>query len=164
MNMFAKTTEAPKPKTKNAQSAAYMYAGLLTVFAVSQLFKFEEFIEIIQSFGFVGSDSGAHLFASLIVVAEVFALPFLLGLRLSPAMRLGSMVMGWLVPALWLYLSFVANFVEGSIENFGFFGAMVTLVPGWWAIFMSAALANLAAWASWGMWPLKPKKGKKEKK
>ncbi len=41
MIQFARTTEPPTPKTETIPSLAYLYAGLLVVMVVGQLFTFE---------------------------------------------------------------------------------------------------------------------------
>jgi len=153
MSIFAKAESPLVPKTKNIRPIALLYAGILVVFAVLQLFSFEEFQLLIESFWLPGGKPFAYFLSGFIVVAEVFALPFLLNMRVSTLMRYVSMVMGWLVSAMWLTISLWLQLTTNVIDNIGFLGTHVSLTPGWWTVLFSIALAMLAAWASWGMWP-----------
>ena len=154
MRIFIKAILNRKPRTKEAQKIAYMYAIILIVFVLAQLFTFDDFLTLIESFWLPGGAPVAHLLGGIIVISEVFALPFLLGMKLSPLMRIISMGLGWLVPLVWLKLSFWLVLTVNAVSNIGILGTKVRLIPGWWAVFFSIALGILAAWASWGLWPL----------
>ena len=158
MSVFVKATPAKEPRTRETQKIAYMYAALLVVFALSQLFNFDSFLTLLESFWLPGGVPVAHLLGGIIVVSEVFALPFLFGMRLSPSTRIISMILGWLTPLIWLKLSLWLNLTINAVSNMGFLGTTVRLIPGWWAVFFSIAIGLLAAWASWGLWPGKRKK------
>lgn len=158
MSIFAKTTAPRKPKTDNIQSIALLYAAILVVFVVSQLFTFESFNQLFESFWLPGGVVFAHFLAAVTVIAEVLALPFLLRMRLSRAMRLLSMVCGWLVAGIWLFISLWLVLTVNAIYNIGFFGEILNLQPGWWAVLFCVAITILSVWASWGMWPLPKKK------
>jgi len=159
MSILVKTTPAPKPRTKESRQMAILFAGLLVVFAVTQLFTFDEFIELIPALALPVGEVMTYSLAPLIVVAEVFALPFLLGMAVSTAFRWLSMFFSWFVAAAWTFISFWVVFTQPAVETIGFLGTLVPLVPGTWAIFISLALCILAAWTSWGLWP-----GKRSKK
>jgi len=157
MNILVHVTNAKKPKTLESQKVAYMYAFILIIFALSQLFNFNDFLALLESFWLPGGNVTADLLGAIIVVSEVFALPFLLGMQLSPLMRVMSMVLGWLAPIMWLKLSLWLVLTVNAVSNIDFLGTIVQLAPGWWAVFFSIALGILAAWASWGLWPGKRK-------
>lgn len=154
MIRFATVAEAAKPKTKDSQKMAYFYAGLLVILVLSQLFTFDEFLKLLISYNLPGGEVMANFAGSLIVISEVFALPFLLRIKLSPAMRVASMVFSWIASASWLKLAVWLVSTSDTIINFGLFGTLVTLNVGWWAIFFSLAICTMAAWSSWGLWPL----------
>jgi hypothetical protein len=158
MSIFVQATDAGKPKTKNVKTIALLYAVIILVFAVAQLFSFEDFLTLLDSFGLPGGSTNAQILAAVIVISEVFALPYLLRMRLSLAMRVVSMVCGWLVALIWLCLSLWVMLSVNAISNIGFLGDVMPLTPGWWTVFFSAALGILASWAAWGMWPLARKK------
>jgi hypothetical protein len=153
MSVFAKVTPAQKPRTVDATKIATFYALLLLVLAVTQLFSFDGFLELVNGFNLPGDAVTAYLLVSLIVVSEVFALPFLLRMPLSPAFRWLSMVLGWVVPIAWLAISLWLVFVDTITPSIGLFGATLDIMPGWWAVFVSVALGIMAAWSSWGLWP-----------
>jgi len=158
MTVFAKATPGTKPKTENVRTIALFYAGVLVVFALTQLFSFDKLYSLFESFWLPGGERFTHLLAAIVVIAEVLALPFLLQMRLSKAMRVLSMAFGWLVPALWLFISLWIMLTVNAIHNVGFLGTVLPLEPGWWAVLFSVALGILSIWASWGMWPFKPRK------
>jgi hypothetical protein len=153
MKQFFKSTSALKPRTRDSEQVAYLYAFILTVLVLCQLFTFDKFLVLLEGYNLTGGQLMAHIVGSLIVVSEVFALPFLLGLKLSLLMRVISMVCGWLVPLLWFILSLWLVTVAPYVQNVGFLGTVTDLIPGWWTVYISFALGVLAAWTSWGLWP-----------
>lgn len=157
MSVFQKSTSAKPARTANSQKIVYAYAFILIVFILGQLFTFDDFIRLLDSFWLPGGMSGAHLLGSSIIACELFALPFLLRIDLSRLMRVISMVLGWLVPLIWLGLSLWVNLTVNAISNIGFMGSLIQFTPGWWTIFVCLALGILSGWASWGLWPGKRK-------
>jgi hypothetical protein len=149
-----KVTVAPTPRTENSKTVALLLAGLLAIMVLLQLFSFEKFIPLLESYGLPGGHGTATLVAGVLVVTEVFALPFLLQMPMSRLMRIVSMVCGWLAVSLWLKLSLWANLTTNSIDNVGFFGTSVSLPIGWWAVLFTAALGVLVIWSAWGLWPV----------
>lgn len=154
MSVFVKATPAPTPKTDRVKVISLFYAGILVVLALTQLYTFDKFIELIPEFNLPLSETLTFLAAPLLVVCEVFALPFLLRMRLSPAFRFLSMIFGWLVAVIWFFISLWLVTTYQAVATVGFLGTLGDLTPGWWAVFFSIALGILAAWSSWGMWPL----------
>ncbi len=154
MIQFAQTTNPPKPKNSATSVVALIYAVLLIVMVVGQLFSFEKFIPMIESFGLGGGEPRATLIASGLVVAGVFALPFLLRMYVSPAMRIVSMVMGWLVAGAWLYITASITTTYNSVSNVGFTGGVLPTPLGWWSVAFAIMLVAIAAYVSWGLWPV----------
>lgn len=157
MSIIDKAIPAVKPRTRDAAKVAYMYAIILVVFLLAQLYTFDDFLRLVESFGLPGGIAVAHLLGGIIVASELLALPFLLGMSLSPLMRTFSMGLGWLVPSIWIKLSFWLVLTVNSVPNVGLLGTKVRLMPGWWAVFFCIAIGILAAWASWGLWPFTSK-------
>lgn len=152
MSIFAKPTIAPPAQTDTARQVALLYAGILVLFLVAQLFTFEEFLQLIPSFHLpVGGL--LYLVAPLIVVVELFALPFLLRMSISPALRWVSMVCGWMVATVWLGVTWWVVATQPGASTVGFLGTIGDLSPGWWAVLVAVAMGILTAWASWGLWP-----------
>lgn len=154
-----KATLAPIPKTNNVKQISVLYAILLVIMSVAQLYTFDTFIELIQDFNLPLPGSLIHAVAPLLVVCEVFAIPFLLRMKLSPAFRFVSMICGWLVAFMWLLITSWVITTAQPVETIGFLGTVGDLIPGWWAIMLCFALGILAAWSSWGMWPFAQSKG-----
>lgn len=157
MSLFAKPTPPPRPKTKNVPSVSIGLAAVLVVMVVAQLFTFESFHQVIAAMRLPGGDAVAPVQAAIIVTLEVLALPFLLSMRLSPAMRVVSMVSGWLVILAWLKAALWENLSSHDIVSSGLLGDTIPLPVGWWSVLFLLALGVLGAWAAWGMWPSRPK-------
>ena len=157
MNLFAQPIAAPKPKTPRVRLIAIALAAVFVVMAVAQLYSFEDFPAVIADMELHGDEPMAGLFAALLVTGEVLAVPFLLGMRLSPAMRVVSMVAGWLVIVAWLKIAIYIN-VTAATMNGGVLGATIPVPTGWWMVCIFVALGVMSAWASWGMWPFSQQK------
>lgn len=155
MSIFVSATNAPRVKTKNIRSVSILLAGILTILAVSQLFSFEDFPTRLVNIGI--APLYAPILATFIVITEVLALPFVLGMRLSFAFRVVSMACGWLAAAKLLAIAVLENILAPSGED-AVFGATLPLPVGLWSSCAAFALCVLVAWTSWGMWPLKAKK------
>ncbi len=154
MNILTKTTAANKAKTPDSQKISYAYAVILVIMVVAQLFTFDKFITLFEGFDLPGGAPIAHLLCGLVVSGGVLALPFLLGFKLSSLMRIFCMVMGWIIPIIWLFVTLWLVLSTSLAVNVGFLGTVVKLMPGWWAVFVSVALGILAIWSSWGLWPI----------
>ncbi|MNR47772.1 hypothetical protein D3C85_1669190 [compost metagenome] len=92
------------------------------------------------------------------MVLEVAALPFLLRMPLSLAMRFVSMASGWLVVVFWLAVQVYLNVNGISSDNSGLLGTVVETNVSWMTVFGLLLLGAFAAWISWGMWPLAHRK------
>lgn len=150
---MTKAKNAPQPRTKNIGIIAQFFAALLLVMAIGQLFSFEKFIPLLQEFNFPGGDPTALFVATVVVTSEIFALPFLLRMKLSPLMRIVSMICGWVAVSAWLKLTLWAIMTKPNVDTVGLLGASVDLPVGWWSVLVSLALIVLAVWTTWGLWP-----------
>ena len=160
MKLFVTAKPAARPRTDTAAKAALIYAFILVVMAVCQLFTFEDFTTLIESYALPFAPWFIAALPAFIVAMEVFALPFLLRMTLSDAFRWLSLLCGWIVPLLWVIVSgWSARTLSGDIfSTIGFLGSLGSIPVGWWAVGFSLSMALLAAWASWGMWPLASRK------
>lgn len=154
MSFFVQSVSAPAPKTAHASKVSVALAAVFVVLAVAQLYSYEEYPTVIASLWLPGGVQFAYLFAGLIVALEVAAVPFLLRMHLSPAMRVVSMMSGWLVVSVWLAVSLWLNLTVNAVTNSGVLGATVPVMPGWWMTIAFTVLGALVAWVSWGLWPL----------
>jgi len=153
MKILPVATPAPIPKTNDARRIAVFYAGILAIMATAQLYSFDQFLELVETFGFPGGVSGAYFLGAFLVTCEVLALPFLLRMPLSPAFRWVSMVLGWVAAAIWIKVTIWLVLQPALTTNVGFLGTVVDILPSWWAVYMSLVLGVLATWSAWGLWP-----------
>jgi hypothetical protein len=153
MSIFVKPTLANPPKTQDSLKIAYFYAFVLVVFVLAQLFTYDDLLKLFEGLLLPGGIPTAHVLCAVIVISELFALPFLLRMSLSYLMRISSMALSCLVPLIWLFISIWINLSGVAIPNVGFLGTAVNIIPGWWTVFVSMALGILAIWSSWGLWP-----------
>ena len=157
-NSIQPTQPAPS-KSSFATIAALAYAVLIVIMVVAQLFYFDEFMTLSAGYNLPGGTVLAAALAPSIVALEVLSLPFLLRMTISPGFRMLSMVFGWIVAALWAFIS-IWLLSEGSHDTIGFFGTIIDVPSVWWAGSIPVFFAVLAAIASWGLWPtLRIKKG-----
>ena len=164
MSFFRQPTPAPTPKSKDVSRISTFYAAILVVMVVAQLFTFEAFLELFANFGMPGGVVTGYALASVLVAAEVFALPFLLRMSLSPAFRWFSLVCAGLVSDIWLFVTIWILVVGADVATVGFLGTVVDTMPGWWAVFISLAFGILALWAAWGMWPANTSRKRKSRR
>lgn len=150
MSGFVKAFVAPAPQTKQAGYIAILYAGLLTVMVAAQLFTFEDFIVLI---GDMFRTPNGMVLAALIVVAEVFSLPFLLRMTLSKAFRYLSLGLSALTAGIWLCVTLWGAVTAQTVTSSGLIGTVESMGPGYWAVCFSIALCALATWSVWGLWP-----------
>ncbi|MDN5274792.1 MAG: rane protein of unknown function [Candidatus Saccharibacteria bacterium] len=160
MSFFVKSTPASVPKTKNIRPISLGLAAVLVIMVVAQLFTFETFPKVIADMLLPGGSDVSSIRAALIVTLEVAALPFLLSMRLSPAMRVVSMVAGWFAITAWFVASLWVNLSPNMGMNSGLLGDTISVPVGWWSVLFCLSLGVLAAWSAWGMWPCLRKKHK----
>ena len=145
-------TSPVKPKTKDSALAAQVYAGILVVVEVVWLLGFDRFVAALDSYGLPGWNGGL-VAAICLSLFGIFALPFLLQMKLSPAMRFVSMVSSWLMVALWLTLSVWSTVFSDQIPSVALVAPVLELPPGWWMITLATGIGILCVWSTWGLWP-----------
>lgn len=109
---------------------AYAAAALITVMAVSQLFAYESMATALAVLLPDGLTRSASVVTALIVILEVFALPYLLPVAVSRLAWLCALVMSWLVPLVWLAIMFVALGAGETALAVPVFGAKLDLDLG----------------------------------
>ncbi|MFZ1360579.1 MAG: hypothetical protein WAS27_00910 [Candidatus Saccharimonadales bacterium] len=147
MKNFAVATPPPKLKTQYDYYASLACAGLLTIMLVSQLFTFEETVAVMEGLGL------SKVILSVIVSMELFALPFLLRMRLSPLMRIVSMTTGWVVAVAWLAIA-ITSLSLHTYEGVGLFGTVLPLPVGVVSMLYVLLLSGLLLWVTVAGWPL----------
>lgn len=155
MSFFVSPSNALPAKTPLAERVAVAVAGLFVVLAVGQLFEFENFPTTLYDMWLPGMNQGLSvLVAGLVVTLEILAIPFLLRMRLSPLMRIVSMVAGWVVAVWWLVVLTWQNVNPAALTNNGLLGSTAELPIGWWSVTLMLGVGILIVWSSWGLWPL----------
>lgn len=158
---FAKAEKALEPRFHEAQIIAWIYATALVIMAVGQLFSFEDFIPYIRDLHLTGGEAVTVLFACLIVIAEVFALPFLLRMPLSSLMRWFGLGFSLFVPLAWLFvtiLTYVTQPPEVASSMLGAITGTKIAVPNIFQLILAGILLILAVVSAAGLWPAKKKK------
>lgn len=120
-----KATDAPKIKNQKLLVVPYLTALILLAMVLTQLVTFDKFVPILQDYNLNGGQTMTKLTAAVIVISELFALPFLLRLRLSPLARICSAILGFVAAVLWLGLSIVGIAHHAVLSNTGLFGSLL---------------------------------------
>jgi hypothetical protein len=149
-------TKAEEPRTTAIRNGAWAYAAVLVVMTLGQLYAFEKFIPLLENYRLPGEYGTAAILASVIVIAEVLALPFLLRMTLSPLMRWVSLFSGLLVAGLWFGLALISMNESPAFVS-GLFGVKVPLYTGIAFLILTLLIAILAVWSASGLWPSRKK-------
>jgi hypothetical protein len=161
MKLFVTATPAPEARTPSTRAISFIYAAIIVVMLVAQLFSFEEFIQHLITLDLPGGRPTAHFVAAFTVAMELFALPFLLRMKTSPAFRYVSLAAGWIVAFIWIYISSWILLTVPEASTIGFLGTVVDTTPGGWGVLLSILFGIMAVWTTWGMGPQKPQQRKK---
>lgn len=116
-------------------------AGYVLVLVLAQLFSFDKFPGLLSSVG-VGATATAA--AIVLVVAEVGALPLLLGMEVPRWVRRASIISGVVALLLMTALEVMAAQHGATM----LFGATFDLPGGSWSLVFLAGIWILAVWAS----------------
>lgn len=149
-----RATQPPKPNNNNVVKLGIGLAGVLALMAISQLFKFDEFDIIISSNEPLAAIISSSIIVALVASAEIFALPFLLRMRISPALRVFSMFLGWLVALFWLYRAVLIPVVTGDVIEVGMFGGILSDMPQLIYSIVATLIAVVVLVVTIGMWPI----------
>lgn len=103
-------TPAPAVQNKQLLFIPYAYALVLVVLIITQLLTLSSFIALIGSFVEHNPATNAStLIAMLLIGMEVFSLPFLLQLHVSPLARFCSAVLAFITPLAWAVVAMMSN-------------------------------------------------------
>ena len=149
-----RATQPPKPKNNYVVKLGIGLAGVLTFMAVSQLFQFDEFDIIISSNEPLAAIINSSIIVALVTSAEIFALPFLLRMRISPALRVFSMFLGWSVALFWLYRAILLPVVTGDVIEVGLLGSILSDIPQLIYSIVATLIAIAVLIVTIGMWPI----------
>ena len=128
MMHFARAT-APASVSKPAGVLSYAFGLWSAALALAQMVSFEEFVEALRTYHVAG-ERGSIAIAIALISIEIFSVPFLLRLSLSPLARLLSALCVALLPWAWTVMG-VAGLLNGStVGNAGYFGGFLAVPVG----------------------------------
>jgi hypothetical protein len=122
-----KAVDAPKVKNKQLLIVPYVTSAILLVMLLSQLATFDKFVPILADYNLNGGLMMAQLTAVGVVVSELFTLPFLWRMKLSPLARICSSVLGFVASILWLTLGIIGIAHAKHLASTGIFGSLLHL-------------------------------------
>jgi glucan phosphoethanolaminetransferase (alkaline phosphatase superfamily) len=140
------TVIAQYAKRKNVlvKELGVALAFVYIVFAVLQLVTFEKLPGALAVALPISMAEKSHIMAAVLVVSEVFALPFLLGMQLSFAMRVLSAVLAYVAA---LYIVFIGYTTYGTvIQDTGLGGGYVPFPGGPWLLWFGIGILVLLGW------------------
>lgn len=124
---------------------AFILGIVMLSLALSQLFKFEEFPELIGMMRVPGGDAMSWALAIILPLLEAASLPYLLSMRISSRARRASRWSGFAAAILWLLLTIWTSVTMGMSVESGIFGGTIATNSGWWSVLF----AMLLAWSYW---------------
>lgn len=138
MKFFARRAlPAPPIKRRGLLLVPYLFASLVTVMLLLQLFEFEDFVPLME--GMTGGQTAGRIVAVLVICVELFSLPFLIRMKLSPLARAASGFLSVTVPLLWL-----AAVIIRPSGNIGLFGTKVPIESGMANLLLASVIAGLS--------------------
>jgi ABC-type proline/glycine betaine transport system permease subunit len=117
-------------------------AALMIVMLVSQLFTYEDFPSTLDVLLPINDQPLVHLTAALVVIAELFALPYLFGMYLSKLIRVFSGLFAVAVAGFWLIMSLT----NAHAANSALFSTTFKLPGGIVAAVWSLVLFGMLVW------------------
>ena len=125
----------------------WIIAALYLVFVVAQLVTFETMPSIASVILPNELVPYSVLLVAVFATMEVFALPFLLGMRLSVGFRLLSALLAFCVAAGIVYIGMItAHTSFGFPYNTGLLGESIPLIGGWWLAWFGFGILVLLGW------------------
>lgn len=143
------STPAPKLRHPYGEYMGWAAAIIITLFSVIHLFRIDTFVPELQMvFRFNRTTTPLLIVTCLIVCAEVFSLPFLFRMRLSPLARYVSGALSVLVPLFWLLVSIWTLNQGVSTAQLGEF---VALPSTWLLVLANTAWLILGCLTLWAL-------------
>lgn len=139
-----KATPPPKLINQKLYRLAVVYALVIVVCMLGQLYRFDNIIDVATESEIYSGQVGV-IFWTLLQVLQLFALPFLLRLKVSQGMRLLSLGAVMLVPVFWAVLT--GWQIGVGNPDVGIFGTEVAMLNVWWltAIVTAIGVAGASA-------------------
>lgn len=125
----------------------YSTATIATIFSILHLFRIDTLIPALNAY-LPGSTLTAALCAVIVILCEVFGIPFALRMKLSPLAQFMSGALLVLAPLLWLLATIWAY---GAAVSTGQFGQFVSTPSGALSIVLNTVWLALAFTALWAL-------------
>ena len=149
--------EASEPKIKDIRSMGWMVVLLLVVAVFFQVMIMlnnsgaNSLVAVVSE-----STWASRLFLSswmlgVMVFVEIFAVPFLIGAKVSVLMRLMSMLFGWLVAGVFLVAMLALNLSGSGVSLV--VADMMAIPLDWMFILLAVVFVAPIGWVTWGRWP-----------
>lgn len=135
---FVKSVDPPKLTRPFGVTMGRIAAILMVIMALIHLFRIDTLIPIVDK-ALPGGSVAASLFVVIVVLAEVFGIPFLLRVKLSPLAHIFSGFLVILAPLMWALLAIWSYGMPYSIGQFGQFAETKSTL-----VLMSGNIAWLA--------------------
>jgi len=137
--------DPPKLRTKQGPVLGWIAAFILIAFSLVHLFRIDTFVPELSLA--LGSNQTLTLWvASILVSMEVFALPFLMRMRLSPLAQYVSGAFVVIVPLVWLLISIWTFGTNSSTAQLGEF---VSLPSSWVLILVNLLWLMFSYYTIW---------------
>ena len=137
--------DPPKPRTDYAVYAGWIAAGLSILAALLHLFRIDTFLPLLDQV-LPGGFTFASFAGALIVIVEVFSVPYLLRMKLSPLMQLKSGFSAVVAPLAWLLIGIWGLGHPESTAQFGEFLTTPSSIP---LLMLDIAWLGFNLWALW---------------
>lgn len=143
MSRKISTTILPRIRTRLARNITGVLALLMLVFALVHLVRIDTLVPVV---GGILPSALAVTFVILAVTAEVFALPYLLKMKLGRSERIISGLSVVLAPLLWTCLTLWGLGMPGST---GQFSSYLPIQATWWLLVLNLAWLGASYWVLW---------------
>ncbi len=133
---------ASYPKQRISHSVllfSWVLAAMFITLATTQLITYEKFFPIMQNYQVLDGAFGKVL-ASILVICEVFALPFVLRMKVSRLFRYVSLFCAHIAGAIWVFLGVWAIYYHPPTTGAGIFGGIFHHIPAEISLFLGLLL------------------------
>lgn len=144
-DIFPKPVKPPKLVKAYGPTLGYITAGIFIVFALVHMFRIDTLVPTVDDI-LPGGSKFASLFVIVVIMAEVFALPFLLRIKLSPLAHICSGFLVILAPLLWTLLSIWAF---GADTSTGQLGEFIHVSTSWYVIALNFIWLGFSFYTLW---------------
>ena len=147
--------KAEKPKSKSVKILGYLTALVIVLLAIHQMLLLIGLVA--GKINVVGETTLATtwFFAStwlgFVIFLGILSVPFLIGMKASPLMRLMSMVLGWIVAVNFLISLLIVDFVSWEVRVTGLY--TVDMKSTWQLLLLAILLVIAVGLMTWGRWP-----------